>query len=211
MASGLGDDIKEVFQEVGILFNINRTPVLSGEYLDWEPNSQVTKPFIREFFLESTFAYDTLVVEGDVIQFMPSGEAAGDKYLVMNKTPSLFENEIIDHAGVLYKVNVSGELRRPSGEAEWSTQTYHKVAQFTTIAAEVPALQTEPLFGGELEVEEELGLLGIEKQELYVPISYGIQALDRYHTASGEYYMVESVKKRRFKGIDVCVLSEDTR
>jgi len=214
MASGLGQDIKDVFSEVGINYSIYRSGevTVSGEFLDWESNSQVTKPFIREFFLECTFAFDTVVDSGNVIQFLPSGElAGGDKYMVMNKTPYLFENELVENAGVLYKINVSGELQRPSGEAEWSTQTYHKQTAFNTIAVEVPALQTEPLFGGELEAEEELALLGIEKQDLYIPSSYGIKALDRYHTASGEYYMVESVKKRRFKGIDVVVLSEDTR
>jgi len=214
MTSGLGRDIREVFEEVGVHYSISRSGEVttSGEYLDWEPNSQVTKPFIREYFLECYFVYNTNVQNGDVVQFLPSGELeGGDKYLVMNKTPSIFENEIIDYAGVLYKVNVSGELHRPSGEAAWPTQTYHKEVTFQKIADEVPALQTEPLFGGELEFEEELALLGIEKQDLYVPSEYNVQALDRYYTASGEYYMVESVKQRRFIGVDVVILSEDTR
>lgn len=207
---GLGTDIKEVFSEVGIAYNILRSETISGEYLDWEPNSQVTKPFIREFFLECTFANDTKAVDGDVIQFMPSGEIyGGDKYLIMNKTPDIFENEILAFAGVLYKCNVSGELLRPSGEV-WD-RNYRKAPAFHIVSGEVHALFTEPLFGGELETEEELSLLGIEKQDLYVPTSYGVQPLDRFIPASGEVYLVESIKKRRFKGVDVAVLSEDTR
>jgi len=209
--AGLGTDIKEVFVDVGIAYNIIRTPVLSGEFLDWEPNSQVTKPFIREFFLEATFPFDTQVVDGDVIQFMPSGELlGGERYMVMNKTTNIFENVNIAFDGVLYKSNVSGELLRPSGEV-WDTQTYHKKTAFEIVASNVYALQTEPLFGGELEAEEELALLGLEKQDLFIPVSFNAQPLDRYVPASGEAYQIESIKKRRFKGMDVCVLSEDTR
>lgn len=206
----LGIDIKDVFSEVGISFNILRTPTISGEFLDYEPNSQVTKPFIREFFLECTFPYDTDTIDGDVIQFMPSGEVnGGDKYLVMNKTPDIFENQVISFAGVLYKSNVSGELLRPSGESGWDSN-YKKVPRYNQISNNVHALFTEPLFGGELEQDEELALLGLEKQELYIPTSFGVQPFDRFIPTSGEMYRIESVKKRRFKGVDVCVLSEDT-
>lgn len=209
--AGLGSDIKEVFQDVGVAYNILRAPVLSGEYLDYEENSQVTKPFIREFFLECTLAHDTQVVDGDVIQFMPSGEAqGGERYLVMNKTTSIFENALIAFEGVLYKSNVSGELLRPSGEV-WDNQTYHKKTAFEVVSSKVYALQTEPLFGGELEAEEELALLGLEKQDLFIPVSFNAQPMDRYVPVSGEAYLIESIKKRRFKGVDVCVLSEDTR
>uniref|UniRef100_A0A6M3J720 Uncharacterized protein n=1 Tax=viral metagenome TaxID=1070528 RepID=A0A6M3J720_9ZZZZ len=212
--SGIATDIKSVYAEVGIKFDIVRdSGIISGEYLDWEPNQQVTKPFIREFFLECALAYDTDASEGEVIQFMPSGEVnGGERYLLMNKTPDIFENEIIKYDGVLYKCNVSGELFRPSGEAEWdTTQTYRKVTSFEQVREVAFALQSESLFGSDMDTNEELGLLGIEKHELYIPLSFGIQELDRYSPVSGEYYRVDSIKKRRFKGVDVCILSEDTR
>ena len=57
----------------------------------------------------------------------------------------------------------------------------------------------------------ELGTIGIEKHEMYIPSIYYVQELDRFSPASGEYYRVESIKQRRFKGVDVVVLSEDTR
>jgi hypothetical protein len=70
---------------------------------------------------------------------------------------------------------------------------------------------TEPLFSGDLDTDEQLGLIGIKKDELYIPKSYGIQVLDRYQPVSGEYYQVESIKIRRFPGVDVAILGEDTR
>lgn len=207
---GLGVDISEVLDEVGIGYDIvsSGEEQRSGEFLDAESNSQVTKPFIREFFLEVTFSADTLVTDGDVLQFRHSGDVYSDRYMVMNKTSAVFENEITSYDGVLYKCNVSGELARPSGEARNSEYTKFNV--FSPVNSEAFALQTEPLFGGELE-DMELGVIGIEKHEMYIPTLYGIKELDRYSPSSGEYYKVESIKQRRFKGVDVVVLSEDTR
>jgi len=70
---------------------------------------------------------------------------------------------------------------------------------------------TEPLFGTDTEIEDELGVMGIERSELYIPSSYGITELDRYQPYSGEYYMVKKVLERRFSGVDVCELIEDNR
>lgn len=203
----IGPDLKEVVQDVGQAMTIVRdSGNVTGEYLDYEPNSQVTKPFIREFFLEAMLAYDTAAVVGDVLKFNTT-----DKYfLLMNKTPQMFENEVIAYDAVLYKCNVSGELSRPSGEV-WPDATYHKTAIFTAVSSDCYGLQTEPLFGHSLESDEELGLIGLEKHELYLPSSIGTEVLDRYEPYSGEYYQVESVKKRRYEGVDVIELGEDTR
>ena len=35
--------------------------------------------------------------------------------------------------------------------------------------------------------------------------------MDRYEAVSGEFYRVETIKKRRYSGIDVVELGEDTR
>lgn len=207
---GLATDITEVFEEVGIGYDIvsSGEEIRSGEFLDAESNSQVTKPFIREFFLEVSFSADTLLIDGDILQFRFSGDVYGDRYMVMNKTADVFENELIKYDGVLYRCNVSGELLRPSGETR--DADYHKVNVWQPLQSEAYALQTEPLFGGELE-EVELGTIGIEKHEMYIPSIYGVQELDRYITTSGEVYRIESIKKRRYKGVDVVVLGEDTR
>jgi len=207
---GLDVDISEVLEEVGIGYDIvsSGEEQRSGEFLDAESNSQVTKPFIREFFLEVTFSADTLVQDGDVLQFRYSGDVFGERYMVMNKTEAVFENEKISHDGVLYKCNVSGELSRPSGETRDSE--YRKINVWDPLNDVAYALQTEPLFGGELE-DTELGTIGIEVHEMYIPTIYGVKELDRYSPSSGEYYKVDSIKKRRYKGVDVIVLSEDTR
>ena len=202
--SDLGDDIKDTLQDIGTVVS-----VIGGsgsEYLDFEPNAQVTKPFIREFFLDAMVSYDTAMVTGDVIKF----DVTGDRFIVMNKTPMLMENERIYNDTVLYKCNVSGEILRPSGETR-DSQTMLKSAVFVSIKSDAYSLLTEPLFSGYLDTESELANMGIERQELYIPSDYGIQVLDRFEPTSGEYYIVESIRTRRFPGVDVVVLGEDTR
>ena len=203
----IGPDIKEVYEEVGITFTLIReSGDVSGEYLHFHLNRQVTKPFIREFFLESFFAYDTDVQAGEVVKF----DTTEDAYLVMNKTPQLFENEIIQYHGVLYKCNVSGELQRPSGEDEWDSN-YRKQTTFEVIKSNCYALQTEALYGHDIDTDEELGMIGVENHELYLPASVGVQQLDRYVPVSGEDYRVDTIKKRRYNAIDVVELSKETR
>jgi len=202
----IGPDIKEVIEEVGVAITLLRgSGDITGEWLDFEPNSQVTKPFIREYFLEAMMANDTVAIVGDGIKF----NVPGDIYLLMNKTPEMFENSIINQGAVLYKCNVSGELLRASGEV-WSSD-YHKVTEWKSISSGEYGLQTEPLFGHTLETDEEIGLLGLERHELYVPRRIGVQVGDRWEPFSGEYYRVESIKHRRFGGVDVVELGEDHR
>jgi hypothetical protein len=198
-------DIKLVLEEIGTSFVIKRdSGDVTAGYLDYEMNRQVTKPFIREFFLEATFQHDSPAVAGDIIEF-----SDGRRFLVMNDTPENFEDELISREVVLYGANVSGELLRASGEDFDSN--YQRNTTWTTVKSPCYALLTERLFGTDLVQDEELAQIGIESQVLYLPRSIGVQALDRYQPASGEYYKVETVHTRYFTAIDVCYLAEDTR
>jgi len=204
---GIGEDIKSVYIDVGVSYNILRDDEeISGEYCVYKINRQVTKPFIQEFFLEAQLPHDTQLVPGDLLEFQTDKRV----FMLMNKNPTMFEDEIVNYQGILYKCNVSGELFTPSGEI-WDPQTYHKVTVWKQKKAVCYGLQTEPLFGHDLETDEELGQIGIERHQFFVPHSVGIETLDRYEPVSGEYYKVEEIKRRRFPGVDVVELSEDTR
>ena len=205
---GIGDDIKTTLSEVGNTFTIiKENGNVSGEYLDYELNRQVTKPFIREFFIEATLSYDTEAVAGDVIEI----DTLSKQYLLMNKTPEMFENAINTQECVLYKCNVSGELLRFSGEGWRTGSTYQHYQQWDNQKSTAYGLLTEKLFGSDLTQDDELGQLGIEAHELYLPSSYGAKALDRYEYVSGEFLKIEIVEKRKFDNVDVCHIAEDTR
>ncbi|TRO55554.1 hypothetical protein E2P64_06865 [Candidatus Bathyarchaeota archaeon] len=202
----IGPDIKEAIVEVGTKYTILRdSGNITGEYLDYETNAQVTKPFIREFFLESTLCYDSRVVPGDVIQFVTTSE----KYIVMNHTPEMFENSIITYATVLYKANVTFDIFRPSEVRD--SHTYHVSTIWSLIGSSKAGLLTSPLYGIDLDTDEQLGLIGLQLHELYVPSSYGIKVLDRLRLSNGEYYRVEALKKRRYQDVDVVEVGQDTR
>ena len=200
----IGPDIKEVLAEVGVKYVVLRdSGNLTGEYLTYKPNAQVTKPFIREYFLEASLSYDTNVVAGDIIQF----STTSDTYIVMNRTPALFENTVIKYEIVLYKTNVLIDLLRPS--VVRNAQTYQMRTVWTPIKSQAKALISVPMFGIDLDTNEELGLIGIGNYELYVPSSYGAQVLDRVRISSSEFYRIETVKSRRYKDVDVLDIGED--
>jgi hypothetical protein len=206
----IGPDIKEAIVEVGTAYTIIRdSGNVEDNYLTFKPNEQVTKPFIREFFLEAQIAHDSPIVAGDIIEF----DTTGDRFIVMHFTPTLFENTVIRYESVLYKTNVKVSVLRP-GERR-NPQTYLMETYWTIIKQDVDVLLTTPLFGQDLETAEELGLLGIESHEIWCPSSYGIANLDRIRVTSGvgagNYWRTEAVRKYRFEACEVVKVGEDVR
>ena len=202
----IGADIKDTYREVGVSYTILRdSGNITGEYAFTKSNAQVTKPFIREFFLEGSIAYDTEAVVGDVIQM----DTSGKKFLVMNKTPDLLENTIYRYQVVFYMCNLVVDVLRPSDADE--DERYRSLFEWDYVARGVNCLITTPLYGHELSSDDEIGALGIEVHEMYMASSVGVQALDRIRISSSQYYQVETVKPRRFEAVDVFELGEDMR
>lgn len=203
----IGPDIEEVLDEVGTSYTILRdSGNVTGEKTYYKTNSQVTKPFIREFFLEAWFRYSTQAIGGDYIQF----NKTGDIFLLMNKSPQMFEDSIIKYDVVLYKCNVLVDVLRPVESDNWDAN-YRKLTSWQIIAESQPALVTTPLYGHDLATDEELGYLGLEVHELYLPESLGVQVLDRIRLNLSEYYRVETIKPRRYANVNVIEIGEDTR
>jgi hypothetical protein len=201
----IGPDIKEALVEVGQAvivtdrLSVDHTP----EFIYYKPNSQATKPFIREFFLEAWFSYDTPTLSGDLVKFV----VTGTRYMLMNLTPFMFENTIIRMDGVLYKCNVEASLLRPREVREnYLTRTVWDV-----IASSMWCLLTTPLYGNQLDTGESLGQLGLEVHELYARDIFDIRVNDRVKVSSDQYYRVESIKYRRFDGVTTYELGEDNR
>jgi hypothetical protein len=204
---GLGEDVKEVLRDVGLGFTIHKFDgtSISGEFLDYTVNRQVTKPFIREFFLEIMLPYDTQAVAGDLISF----DGDGRRFLIMNLTPEIFEGDITEFNAVLYKVNASGEVFRASGEMN---SDYHTTETWQRVAG-CEVLITERLFGTELDQFSIIGQVEVEANDLYISGNAGIRPMDRFQVnpPSGEVYKVEVVKRHQFDNVHVCTIVEDTR
>jgi len=204
---GTGDRITSALEKVGSPYTIIRSAGnISGEYATFEYVSQATKPLSLEHFRKADVACNTSIVAGDVIDFAETSE----RFLIMNMLPDLFKGDIIVYGSIWYKCNVSsGELLRPSGET-WGSD-YHKETQWETIKDDCDAMQVAALYGNSLEDDQEMALLGLQKDEVYLPHSVGAQPLDRFQPASGEYYMVGTIESRRFPGVDVLIVHEDHR
>lgn len=204
----IGDDLKECFLDVGTAFTIIRdSGNVEGEYLVYEINRQVTKPFIREFFIEAEMQYDTSVAVGDVIQFDDLR-----KFLVVNLSPEQLENAVIKNDAVLYKCNVTeGKICRSSGESRHAI-SYRQNYNFVQVeSGEIHALMTSALYGHSLESDEELGEVGMENHEVYLSLDHDVKIKDRWEPFSGEFYNVDTIKSRRYSNIQVLGISEDTR
>lgn len=176
-----------------------------SEYYDFDLNAQATKPFIREHFRECSFAYDSVITPGDIVQDAVSSE----DLMVMNVTPEILAQEIVSKSCVLYKCNVSGEIRRQSGERD--ATTYAWVESWPVIKSDAYGLLTMGLYGTDIDQKSEIGQIEVKDMSLYIPTRYGVQALDRYCPVSGEYYKIEAVEETRFPNIVVCQITEDTR
>jgi len=200
-----GADIKEMLWDIGTPFTILRdSGNISGEYINLEVNSQATKPFIREFFMQGLLSYDTACVGGDVIELSDTR-----RFLIVNRTPEQFEGQTYDYNSVLYKCNVSGELLRQSSTPTFDDD-YEEHLPFTSVKTVAYGLLTEEMYGNYLEQDEGAGQLLNRALVLYLPSSYGIQPLDRYVTG-GTNLKVEEVDYNKYDGVDVAHLEIDTR
>jgi hypothetical protein len=203
----VAQDIKEILEDFGSSYTIVRDAGnISGEYGVYKYTNQATKPVTLEHFRRSTIPYDTQAAAGDVLEFATTSE----RFLLTNKLPKLLSNVVLAYDAVLYKCNInSGELLRPSGEIR--DAEYHKQTQWEEIKTNCDAMQVAALYGNDLEADQELMLMGLHKNEVYLPNSVGAQVLDRWQPASGEYYQVSVIETRRFPGVDVLIVEEDHR
>lgn len=206
---GVGASVKKAFDKVGTPYSIKRSGEadVTGERCLYDINKLTTRPFLREFVLPADFAYDTELVNGDIIEFKDDGR----KFLVASKIPDMYGSDVILYDSILFKCNVTdGQILRASGESEWPAQTYHKDTSWEVINAGVNAVITESYTGNKLE-REPIGDLSTENLELYLSSSFDLRVLDRFQTVSGEYYKVEVLKSHVHSGITIAEVSEDTR
>jgi len=206
--AGLGADLREVYDELGAITHIvNRVPVVTTERILYDINSQATKPFIREHHLDATLPYDTLITTDDVIFIVSTNKY----YLVMNKTPELFEDSVVEWNTVLYSCNL---VPTACILREVETRVGYNMTVGWEIVSPAPlyGLMSDRLFGSEIDQHTpSTGQSAIWRIDCYLPKFYGIKPLDRLYLTETEYYKVESVQEYNYPGVCVAMLVEDTR
>jgi len=203
-----GPDIKEVLQDIGTSITILRDAGnVTGEYVYYKTNRQVTKPFVREYFLEATFQHDSVANSGDIIQFNSDTRV----FMLAVKTPRNFESEAFDSQCTILKCNVSGELFRLAYSGEAYSDDYELEFNWASVKDDCYGLLTEELFGNYMSQDSPAGQLLNKGMLLYVPSSVGIQPLDRYVPVSGEAFKVEEVERYVYQGVDIAHVEIDER
>lgn len=106
--AGIGEDIKDVLQELGTPFTIIHVngDSVSGESLDYEMYFEQSTEFIRQNCYSGDFQFDTQIVQGDLILF------DNKKFLMMNVKKTLFENEVVDFSNFFVETNVLGRFSK---------------------------------------------------------------------------------------------------
>jgi hypothetical protein len=210
MVDGLGVDIGEVYDELGAIVSIvNRVPVVTGQRVLYDVNAQATKPFIREYHLDGSLPYETLITPQDVIHIIET-----DKYyMIMNKTPELFENSVVEWNVVLYLCNlpITAHILRP---VEIRDPETYKIVNGWQILNEAPiyGLASDRFFGADIDQETpKVGQFQMWKIDLYLPKFYAIKPLDRIFMSETEYYKVEAIESHHYPGVNMALLVEDTR
>lgn len=206
----VGEDIAEVFAEVGAKVWLERTG--ESAFIDYEMNAQVSNPFIREHMIEGTLPYNTNILPGDILRL----DADEIRYLVVNYIPELFENEIVSISTTLYKCNVFGKFYKevdviPDENAPMSQRFSRQIAW--QCVGESYVVFTSSLRGGTSEMlgTQDFGDIITKHNILYLPSNVEIKPKYRFYIDDDEYYQVGNVEKRRFNNVAVVSLTEDTR
>jgi len=193
----LGDDIKEVYEEIGMAVTILRAGGdISGEYIDSEPDAGTS--FIRRAFFPAT----TQAVPGDIIEIPAVG---GGKYLVVLLIPDVFEDSPFEYGSLLYQCNFQGRIERLSQARNTSYQL-----EMTESDVANPAYAFRGASDFSLSFEG-FGTVEIRKGEIYFPASYIVKAMDRFVTASGASYRIGSVDGSRYEGVGTAMIEKDVR
>lgn len=207
----VGSDVKKALQDVGVSFTtIRDSGTFSGEYLIYDIPKQSSgmgnqSAFAKETILEGSLSYDTIVIEGDVLELSNT-----KRVLVASKIPDMFQDDIVVYETQFLKANIfSGEILRSSGEV-WDDQDYHKEQIWESIKLGMSCVLVE-VNGTQLSDQNESGLLSVTRIEAYIASGEDLRILDRFQARSGEFYQVDVIKKTIYPAVNVVGMSQDTR
>ena len=202
---GIGYDIADVLDELGMSVEIQERVPSIIEKVDYDSNSQMTKPFNAEHFLMMMFTNTTQIVAGDLLYAI----AQNVHYRVMNSFPEIFEDTVIYKQGIVYKCNEVVTVQR--AEETRDPKTLRMTVEWKTIHTDIRCLVTDKLYGSELNTEMSFIQLDLRSRILYFPKKYEVLQKDRIVVMNGVCYEVSNVETNTYPGMNVVYLEEDTR
>lgn len=203
--AGIGLDIAEVIDELGVEVTILRSGGNLTEKIVYEVNELSANAFLRENMLNCSFQYQTALVTGDIIQMH------GITYLVVNTTPDDFENTITEYAGVLYKCNLPTDTLILDPTDTQDPTTFATTQGWTIRRADIDGLLTQDKRSTEVDSDTSTGKKLTFMLECFVPSHYDTQINDRIYLNATTYYRVQDIEAYRFPGVHVLYVVKDDR
>lgn len=207
--AGIGVDIRDVINSLCTEVTYPEKDPVVTEFIDYESNTQATKPQTAEHFLMTTFVDNSVAKPGDLVHFVTSGV----DYRIMNMFNETFENEVIYKQCILYKCNVRATVYRPVLFRVDETLEAHEVFYKRDESDKVVAMLIDKLYGSRLDDEDQKIIQQeIKGRILYFPKSHPIDVKDRVFVDTEELpYEVTTIERNTFPGMLVVYLEEDTR
>lgn len=203
--AGIGADIAEVINELGVLVTIVNQVGQPTEKITYESDGSSSRSFYREYALNAEFVYTTLIQPGDVLFFNNL------YYMVAHKTLESFENEPVEYTGVLYKNNIPRTALLLSQKQTQDPVSFAITQDWdvkeTNLFGLLYRTNSYTLLEPEVAVGREVGF----RIECVLPAAYNVLIKDRIQLSPTEYYRVQDTERFKFPGLHVLTLVEDER
>lgn len=205
--AGIGDDIRDVLQELGTPFTIYRIDgtIITGECMDYDFYADQSTEFIRQFCYSGDFQYDSQVKNGDIITF-------GDKYfLIMNVRQTLFEREGVDYTNYFIECNTLGKFSR---QTPIRGADYKSTVSWTTLHDNIHGVQTESEGMGINSFPRQSMDISLNQFNLYTQNYKDIRVGDRWYPSMNDltiHYKIVQMNAFRFPEMLVCRLEMESR
>lgn len=227
--AGIGDDIRDVLQELGTPFVLYKkgtdvvlknTPQgatanlyltaglqsleITGECLDYDFYVDQSTEFIRQFCYVGDFQYDSQVRNGDVINF------GGKFFLIMNVRQTLFEKLVVDYSNFFIECNTFGKF---SSLTTVRGSNYKSTPIWTVIHDSVHGVQVERV-GSDLNLTEKNMDISMNRFTLYTQDFPDVKVGDRWYPSVNDdslYFKIIEVNAHRFPNMLVCKIEAEAR
>lgn len=221
MPSDIGDDIAEVFNELGSKVEIRKafTGETSEEYIDINYEVNHVYPWTSHYMMKCDLNYQTAAEPGDYITFKddPDNETT---HLLVALAKERFEQAVISKEGVLYMCNAFVEVQRA---VESDNDDYDTEVAWNTIHSGEFAFVTG-ILDDQYVKQKAFGQISIDSNQLYMSRAIDLQVDDRCIVnligitemsgevyVSGESFKVDAIEFNHLPNVAVCKVSEDQR
>lgn len=210
---GLGDDIAEVFGEVGSKIEVFKyeTKSTHEEHIDTETKVAARSPYLSQAYLQGVFAYNTNADSGDLVTFIDDPDDM-DYFLLVASIKERFAGELITKTGVLLRCNAEVQIKRRTE----NRTNYNLTVDWPIIHSGEYAHFTGDLSSMEMD-DQDFGWAIIDRNLLYLSGHLNVRNEDRCvimggtSAVSGEVYEIELVEDHKLRNIKICRLAEETR